>query len=69
MQHVGIRSPIDSWVKYDDDYEFGFVISHAFDIEDGGWQGIVKRIRDTVGNNPVYSESNSDSGPRVRLTC
>ncbi|KAI0753258.1 Arginase/deacetylase [Daedaleopsis nitida] len=52
--HVGIRSAIDSWEKYEDDHEFGFVISHAYDIEDGGWQGIVKRIKDTVGTNPVY---------------
>ncbi|KAI0718552.1 agmatinase [Cerioporus squamosus] len=52
--HVGIRSPIDSWQKYEDDYEVGFVISHAYDIEEVGWKGIVKRIRDTVGDNPVY---------------
>lgn len=34
----------------------GFVISHAEDIEEVGWKGIVKRIRDTVGNNAVYSK-------------
>ncbi|KAI0713472.1 Arginase/deacetylase [Earliella scabrosa] len=52
--HVGIRGAINSWQDYDDDYEFGWVISHAWDAEDMGWQGIVKKIRDTVGDNPVY---------------
>ncbi|CDO68871.1 hypothetical protein BN946_scf185000.g14 [Trametes cinnabarina] len=52
--HVGIRGAINSWQDYDDDYEFGWVISHAEDVEDMGWQGVVKRIRDTVGDNPVY---------------
>ncbi len=56
-QHVGIRGAINSWQDYDDDYEFGWVISHAWDAEDMGWQGIVKRIRETVGDNPVYSTS------------
>lgn len=42
-------------MDYDDDYEVGFVISHAEDIEDIGWRGIVKLIRETVGDNPVYS--------------
>ncbi|KAI0774804.1 agmatinase [Trametes elegans] len=52
--HVGIRSPIDSWEVYEDDYEFGWVISHAEDLEDMGWKGVVQRIRDVVGDNPVY---------------
>ena len=56
MQHVGIRGAINSWQDYDDDYEFGWIISHAEDVEDVGWQGVVKKIRDTVGDNPVYSK-------------
>ncbi|KAH9890635.1 Arginase/deacetylase [Cubamyces lactineus] len=52
--HVGIRGAINSWQDYDDDYEFGWIISHAEDVEDVGWQGVVKKIRDTVGDNPVY---------------
>ncbi|KAI9056927.1 Arginase/deacetylase [Trametes sanguinea] len=52
--HVGIRGAINSWQDYDDDYEFGWIISHAEDVEDMGWQGVVKKIRDTVGDNPVY---------------
>ncbi|KAH9934988.1 uncharacterized protein B0H18DRAFT_1182287 [Fomitopsis serialis] len=31
------------------DYEVGFVISHADDLEEIGWRGVVKKIRDTVG--------------------
>lgn len=56
FQHVGLRGPIYDWGDYEDDYKFGFVISHAEDIEEVGWKGIVKKIRDTVGDNPVYSK-------------
>ena len=55
VQHVGIRNAISSWDDYDNDAEVGFVISHAEDIEEVGWSGIVKRIREVVGENPVYS--------------
>ena len=36
------------------DAEVGFHISYAEEAEDIGWQGIVKRIREVVGENPVY---------------
>ncbi|KZT07488.1 agmatinase [Laetiporus sulphureus 93-53] len=52
--HVGIHGAIDSWQDYEDDYEAGFVISQVDEIEDVGYQGIVEKIRNTVGNNPVY---------------
>ncbi|KAI0729345.1 Arginase/deacetylase [Fomitopsis betulina] len=52
--HVGIRSPMGSWKDYENDYEVGFVISHADDMEEIGWRGVVKKIRETVGENPVY---------------
>ncbi|PCH36264.1 Arginase/deacetylase [Wolfiporia cocos MD-104 SS10] len=52
--HVGIRGALDSWKDYEDDFEAGFVISHADEIEDIGYQEIVTKIRDTVGDNPVY---------------
>lgn len=55
VQHVGIRGALNSWDDYDNDAEVGFVISHAEDIEEVGWRGIVKRIREVVGENPVYS--------------
>jgi len=52
--HVGIRNALGSWADYDNDYEVGFVISTAEEFEEIGWRGVVKRIRDTVGDNPVY---------------
>ncbi|KZT11598.1 agmatinase [Laetiporus sulphureus 93-53] len=52
--HVGIRNSLHSWEDYDNDHEVGFVISHADELEEIGWKGVVKQIRDTVGDNPVY---------------
>jgi len=53
--HVGIRGGgVGDWENYKNDYEVGFVISHAEDIEEIGWRGIVQKIRETVGDNPVY---------------
>ncbi|PCH38435.1 agmatinase [Wolfiporia cocos MD-104 SS10] len=52
--HVGIRGALSSWDDYDNDYEVGFVISHADELEEIGWKGVVKKIRETVGDNPVY---------------
>lgn len=52
--HVGIRNALQTWGDYENDYEVGFIISHAEDIEEVGWRGIVKRIREVVGDNPVY---------------
>ena len=54
-KHVGIRNSLHSWDDEKNDYEVGFVISYAEDIEEVGWKGIIKRIRETVGDNPVYS--------------
>ena len=56
MQHVGIRNALGSWEDEENDYKFGWIISYAEDIEEVGWRGIVKRIREVVGDNPVYSE-------------
>lgn len=52
--HVGIHGALDSWQDYDDDYEAGFVIIQAEEIEDVGYQGIVDKVRQAVGDNPVY---------------
>ena len=59
LQHVGIRGALNDWKDYDDDYEVGFIISHADELEDIGWKGVVQKIRETVGNNPVYSKCSS----------
>ncbi|OCH89089.1 agmatinase [Obba rivulosa] len=52
--HAGIRGALSSWEDYDNDYEVGFVISHADELEEIGWKGVVQKIRETVGDNPVY---------------
>ncbi|KAL6307975.1 Arginase/deacetylase [Sparassis latifolia] len=52
--HVGIRGALGGWEDYENDYEVGFVISHADDLEEIGWRGVVEKIRKTVGDNPVY---------------
>ena len=36
------------------DAHVGFHISYAEDIEEIGYQGIVNRILEVVGDNPVY---------------
>lgn len=36
------------------DLDVGFIIISAEDIDDIGVNGVIKRIRDRVGNNPVY---------------
>jgi agmatinase len=54
LQHVGIRNALSSWEDLDNDAEVGFVISYAEDVEEVGWKGIVKRIREIVGDNSVY---------------
>ena len=53
-QHVGIRGPLHGWEDEKDDVEVGFHTSYAEDIEEVGYQGIVDRIREVVGDNPVY---------------
>ncbi|KZV94516.1 Arginase/deacetylase [Exidia glandulosa HHB12029] len=52
--HVGIRGGLNGWEDYDNDADVGFHISHAWDIEEVGYKGIVERIREVVGENPVY---------------
>ncbi|TFK48846.1 Arginase/deacetylase [Heliocybe sulcata] len=52
--HVGIRGALGSWDDYKNDWEVGFHISHAEDIEEVGYQGIVDKIKEVVGDNPVY---------------
>lgn len=54
------------------DLEVGFIIVSAEDIDDIGVNGVIKRIRDRVGNNPVYltyvsTFTISCSGPRPPL--
>ncbi|EKM55971.1 uncharacterized protein PHACADRAFT_256966 [Phanerochaete carnosa HHB-10118-sp] len=52
--HVGIRNALHGWEDEENDAEVGFQISYAEDIEEVGYQGIVDRIKEVVGENPVY---------------
>ncbi|ORZ06656.1 arginase [Absidia repens] len=52
--HVGIRSKIQSPADYVDDAELGFHLIEAQCIDDIGTQGIINRIKETVGDNYVY---------------
>ena len=52
--HVGIRGPIYSPADLIDDAAFGFQIVSAMDIESMRIEGVVQRIRERVGDLPVY---------------
>jgi len=52
--HVGIRGPLFSPTDLVDDERLGFAIVPAMDFETSGVAGAVSRIRDRVGNAPVY---------------
>jgi agmatinase len=52
--HVGIRGPLYSTEDLKNDAEFGFKIIHCDEFQTEGIDKIVKRIRDRVGNNPLY---------------
>ena len=52
--HVGIRGPLYSREDLKNDAEFGFKIIHCDEFQTEGIDKIVKRIRDRVGNNPLY---------------
>nr|XP_019002539.1 agmatinase [Kwoniella mangroviensis CBS 8507]OCF66000.1 agmatinase [Kwoniella mangroviensis CBS 8507] len=48
--HAGIRSNCD----IPSDLETNFATVLADEIEDIGWKGVIKRIKDRVGDSPVY---------------
>ena len=52
--HVGIRGPLYSRDDLKNDASFGFKIIHCDEFQTEGIDKIVKRIRDRVGNNPLY---------------
>jgi agmatinase len=52
--HVGIRGPIFSPDDLVDDARFGFGIVTSMDLEDIGIRGVVERVRERVGDAPVY---------------
>jgi agmatinase len=52
--HVGIRGPLYSRDDLLKDAELGFKVVHCDELQDQGIDHIVKRIRDRVGDNPLY---------------
>ena len=52
--HVGIRGPLYSTDDLAKDEELGFKIVHCDELEAHGVDHVVKRIRDRVGDNPLY---------------
>ena len=52
--HVGIRGPLYSPEDLANDAELGFKVVHCDELEAHGVEHVVKRIRDRVGDNPLY---------------
>ena len=52
--HVGIRGPVYAEQDFTDDAGLGFCVVTAMEAETAGVAGIVERIRDRVGDAPLY---------------
>jgi agmatinase len=52
--HVGIRGPLYSPEDLKNDEELGFKIIHCDELETEGVDHVAKRIRDRVGDHPLY---------------
>lgn len=52
--HVGIRGPLYSREDLIEDAEMGFKVVHCDELQSHGVEHVVKRIRDRVGDNPLY---------------
>ena len=52
--HIGIRGPLYSPDDLKSDAELGFKIIHCDEFQTSTIEQIVKRIRDRVGDNPLY---------------
>ena len=52
--HVGIRGPLYSRKDLIEDAEMGFKVVHCDEIQSHGIDHVIKRIRDRVGDNPLY---------------
>jgi agmatinase len=52
--HVGIRGPLYTDVDLSQDSELGFQLIPAPDVEQLGVPGVAERIRQRVGDRPVY---------------
>jgi len=61
QQHGAIRTTLSGPEDYDNDDAAGFQRIEAREIDTIGTDGIIKKIRDTVGDNPVYLSIDIDS--------
>ena len=52
--HIGIRGPLYSTNDLKNDRELGFKTIHCDEFETNTIDQIVKRIKDRIGNNPLY---------------
>jgi agmatinase len=52
--HIGIRGPLYAASNLDDDKALGFQIYSSVDIQELGITEAIKRMKNRVGNNPVY---------------
>jgi len=52
--HVGIRGPLYSREDLLKDEALGFKVIHCDELESEGVEHVVQRIRDRVGNHPLY---------------
>lgn len=52
--HVGIRGPVYDQDDFIRDHEFGFQIIRCTDLDRDGVPAAIKRIRDRIGDTPVY---------------
>jgi agmatinase len=52
--HVGTRGPLYSGSDLADDTGLGFQVVGSVEMDDLGARGVVERIRDRVGDRPVY---------------
>ncbi|KKA24098.1 Agmatinase [Rasamsonia emersonii CBS 393.64] len=59
--HAGIRTTLSGPSDYENDGYCGFEIVEAREIDTIGTDGIIKKIRDRVGDNPVYLSIDIDT--------
>jgi guanidinobutyrase / D-arginase len=52
--HVGIRGPVYAQADLEQDAELGFRTVRAMELEEIGVSGVVQRIRERVGDAPLY---------------
>jgi agmatinase len=52
--HVGIRGPVYARSDLDEDTDLGFRIIRAMELERTGVDGVITRIRERVGDAPLY---------------